>query len=171
MWSTGRQLINKRAAPLFWPTRQRLAQGLDLLPMAPSKTLLLLLSALPLLAEAAVYRWVDASGQVHYSQTPPADVGAEAQSIRTVPASPVPPAAAKPEGQAAPKPSASAEVDLEARNKRCGEARERITYLEEKTARRLGIEQPDGSLSRMTEEEFQARLQTARDAAAKNCGP
>jgi hypothetical protein len=137
--------------------------------MATSKTLLLLLSALPLLAEAAVYRWVDASGQVHYSQTPPPDVGAQAQSIRTVPASPAPPVAPKPEGQVAPKPSASAEVDLEARNKRCSEARARITYLEEKTARRLGIEQPDGSLARMTEEEFQARLQTARDAVTKNC--
>lgn len=140
--------------------------------MAPSKTLLLLLSALPLLAEAAVYRWVDASGQVHYSQTPPPEVGAVPQNIRTVPASPPAPNAAKPattEPSAAKPATSSPEVDLEARNKRCSEARERITYLEEKTARRLGIEQPDGSLARMTEEEFQARLQTARDAVTKNC--
>lgn len=140
--------------------------------MSRSKPLLLLLLALPVLAQATVYRWVDAAGQVHYSQTPPPDVGAEPQSIRTVPASPSAPAATRPEAKApsSAKP-APAEVDLEARAKRCREAKERITYLEEKTARRLGIEQPDGSLARMTEEEFQARLQAARDAATKDCGP
>ncbi|TAJ52505.1 MAG: DUF4124 domain-containing protein [Nevskiaceae bacterium] len=142
--------------------------------MRRSKTLLLLLGALPVLAQATVYRWVDASGQVHYSQTPPPEVGALPQNIRTVPASPPAPNAAKPataEPGAAKPVTSSPEVDLEARAKRCREARERITYLEEKTARRLGIEQPDGSLSRMTEEEFQARLKAARDAAAQNCGP
>ncbi len=136
--------------------------------------MLLLLGALPVLAQATVYRWVDASGQVHYSQTPPPEVGALPQNIRTVPASPPAPNAAKPataEPGAAKPVTSSPEVDLEARAKRCREARERITYLEEKTARRLGIEQPDGSLSRMTEEEFQARLKAARDAAAQNCGP
>ncbi|ROH86539.1 DUF4124 domain-containing protein [Stagnimonas aquatica] len=140
--------------------------------MRRSKTYLLLLAGLPLLAEATVYRWVDANGQVHYSQTPPAEVGAEPQHIRTVPASPSAPAAAPPQTKSPPataKPAA-AEVDLEARAKRCSEARERIAYLEAKTARRLGVEQPDGSLARMTEEQFEERLQAAREAVTGNCG-
>lgn len=140
--------------------------------MKRSKTLLLLLVALPVLAQATVYRWVDASGQVHYSQTPPPEIGAEPQRIRTVPASPSAPAAARPEAKSPPavaKPAA-AEVDLEARAKRCSEARERIAYLEAKTARRLGVEQPDGSLARMTEEQFEERLKAAREAVTGNCG-
>ena len=143
-----------------------------------NRVLLLAVLALPLsaLAEAKVYRWVDAQGQVHYSQTPPPEIGAQAHSTRTVPASPAAPSAAPaaaPAKSAAPvaeaaKPDPAAE--REARAKRCTEARDRITYLEEKTPRRLGVEQPDGSLARMTEEEFEDRLNKARSEVAKNCG-
>ena len=140
------------------------------------RILLLALIALPLLAQAKVYRWVDARGQVHYSQTPPADVGAEETSISVVPAtpSPAPPAAAAPKPATAPPAPAAPKVDdkveREAKAKRCTEARERVSHLEEKTARRLGVTQPDGSLARMTDEEFQERLDKAQVELGKACG-
>lgn len=133
-----------------------------------------LLLCLPLsaMAETKVYRWVDAQGQVHYSQTPPPDIGAQAHSTRTVPSSAAPAAAtpAKPAAPATEATKVDPKVEREERAKRCTEARDRITYLEEQTARRLGVEQPDGSLARMTEEEFQDRLAKARGEATKNCG-
>lgn len=144
--------------------------------MKRAATLLLLSLPLSLPAQGTVYRWVDAQGQVHYSQTPPPTIGAEPQAIRPVPAGP-PPAAAKsaappPKTPAAPAAAApDPKAEREARARRCTEARERIQYLEEKTPRRLGIEQPDGSLARMTEEQFQERLDKARDEAIRNCGP
>lgn len=140
--------------------------------------LLPLLLALPLsaMAQAKVYRWVDAQGQVHYSQTPPPEIGAQAHSVRTVPASaapapsPSPPAATKPATPAAQAAAVDPNVERAERAKRCTEARDRVTYLEEKTARRLGVEQPDGSLARMTEEEFEDRLGKARGEVTRNCG-
>lgn len=141
---------------------------------AMNRTRLLILLALPMatLAQAKVYRWVDVQGQVHYSQTPPPEIGAEPQAIRAIPATPAPPAATPKPTTAVPAaaPKLDEKAERDAKAKRCSEAKERIAYLEEKTARRLGVEQPDGSLSRMTEEEFQERLGKARDEAGKNCG-
>ena len=138
--------------------------------------LLLLLIVLPTLAQAtSVYRWVDAQGQVHYGQAPPPAAGAEPHSVRVAPASPAAAPAARPTtAPAAPataaKPAADPAVERAERAKRCTAARERIQYLEDQTPRRLGVEQPDGTLARMTEEEFQERLDKARSEAGKNCG-
>ena len=53
---------------------------------------------------------------------------------------------------------------------RCAKARERISFLEEKTARRLFVPAPDGGEpSRMTEEQFQAELDAARALESANC--
>lgn len=140
-----------------------------------NRRLLLLLLALPPLAQAAsVYRWVDAQGQVHYGQAPPPAAGAEPHSVKVSPASPAPPPSARPSATAVPapatKPAADPAVERAERAKRCTAARERIQYLEDQTPRRLGVEQPDGTLARMTEEEFQERLDKARGEAGKNCG-
>lgn len=139
----------------------------------------LLLALLPLTAQATIYRWVDAQGQVHYSQTPPPEAGAEPQSIRTLPAA-APPAARQPAstapgagGASAPPPAGKTEearkAEAAARPQRCQAAREHLRYLEEKTPRRLGVTQPDGSMARMTEEEFAGRLRTTREAIARDC--
>lgn len=144
--------------------------------MKRAATLLLLSLPLSLPAQGTVYRWVDAQGQVHYSQTPPPTIGAEPQATRSIPApAPSPAKPAVPTAKSSPSAPAAApavdpKVEREARGKRCAEARERIQYLEEKTPRRLGIEQADGSLARMTEEQFQERLDQARAEAGKNCG-
>jgi hypothetical protein len=65
---------------------------------APCLLALLVLAGITPGASADVYKWVDASGQVHYSDTPPAGIRYEV--IRTPAAAPAPP----PEPSAAPSP-------------------------------------------------------------------
>lgn len=135
---------------------------------------LLSLAAWPVLA-SPVYKWADAQGQVHYSQTPPPNGATAMQgpaSLRPgvsvqAPASPSPKAAA-PVAAANPAETAPAVESKADQAKRCTEARQRVAYLEEKTARRLMVTQADGSEARMTEEEFEKRMAKAREAG-KGC--
>lgn len=62
---------------------------------------LLVLAGLAPVATAETYKWVDANGQVHYSDTPP--VGIRYEVIRTPTQAPAPP----PEPSDAPAPSAA----------------------------------------------------------------
>ncbi len=138
--------------------------------MRTAFALLLSLAALPS-AAGNVYKWKDASGQMHYSQTPPpagsvsVQPQAEVQPGVTMNAPPAPPApaTAKPAD-----PKTAAPETKEAKAKRCTDSRERLAFLEERTARRLMIAQPDGSESRMTEEEFAQRVDQAK-TAGKGC--
>ena len=132
----------------------------------------LLLSLASLSAAASnVYKWKDASGQMHYSQTPPpagtvsVQPQAQVQPGVTLTAPPAAPAEApaKPADAKAPAPETK-----EAKAKRCTDSRERLAFLEERTPRRLMIAQPDGSESRMTEEEFAQRVDQAKEAG-KGC--
>jgi hypothetical protein len=132
-----------------------------------------LLLALPLLATAGnVYKWVDAQGQVHYGQTPPDGVKAINQSgakpgvTTEAPPAPKVEVAAEPAAKPAEKPAESAEDKA----KRCSAAKDRIAFLEEKTARRLSVKQADGTDARMTDEEFEARLNKAKQEASGSCG-
>lgn len=134
--------------------------------------LLLGLAALPCMA-GNVYKWKDANGQTHYSQTPPPEGATRAQPQSavqpgvTMSAPPTP----KPAPSAASKadaPKTAAPESKEGKTKRCTESKERVAFLEESTARRLMIQQADGSESRMTEEEFEQRLAKAREAG-KGC--
>ena len=139
--------------------------------------MLLLSLCLPLSTVAAeIYSWVDANGVKHFSQeSPPKGVPFSRMSVA--------------EGSAAPARSSNAEaakktdsplgggpktrdagLALKAETlERCAKARERITYLEEKTARRLFKNGPDGQPARYTEEDFNAELKKARDQEAANC--
>jgi len=119
---------------------------------------------LPALAGAQAYRWVDDKGQVHYSQVPP--LGKEAK-----PVGPPPPASANPnqdalnrsmaeDKEAAPQRQAEADAAFQQQanvQTQCNQARESLAYMEAKTARRLGTTDDKGNVSRVTEEEFQAR--------------
>ncbi|MDO9452740.1 MAG: DUF4124 domain-containing protein [Stagnimonas sp.] len=139
--------------------------------MRTAFALLLSVAALPC-AAGNVYKWKDASGQMHYSQTPPpagsVSVQPQAQvqpgvTMTAPPAPPAPAATAKPAD-----PKAAPPETKEAKAKRCTDSKERLAFLEERTARRLMIAQPDGSESRMTEEEFAQRVDQAKEAG-KGC--
>jgi hypothetical protein len=136
----------------------------------------LLLAALPLAAGAQAYRWVDEKGQVHYSQTPPP--GKNAQPV----APPPPPAAApnqdalkralqdgaagEPESRAQAERMAEYQQQLE---QQCKQAREQLAYMEAKTSQRLGTTDEQGNVSRVTEEQFQARRSELQRTIAERC--
>lgn len=136
----------------------------------------LLLAALPLAASAQAYRWVDEKGQVHYSQTPPP--GKDAQ-----PVGPPPPPSASPnqeslnrsleDGKAA-EPDQRAQADRTAQaqqavEQQCRQAREQLAYMDEKTSRRLGTTDEQGNVSRVTEEQFQARRAELLQVISDRC--
>jgi hypothetical protein len=140
-----------------------------------NRALVLLLCSLPLAASAQIYKWTDANGQVHFSQSPPKEgnyqdvtpqlplsgttTGGGSSTRRSAP-----PVAAG--DDAAQQRAVQAKADNE---ERCAKARERISYLQEKTAHRLLVTGPDGQPARMTDEQFAAELQDAQDAASKYC--
>ncbi len=74
---------------------------------------LLVLLSLPLAAAAEMYRWVDSSGQVHYSDSPPP---AGAKSTKTIDTPPAAPAAAPAKGKT------WQEKDLEFRQRQAADA-------------------------------------------------
>jgi len=135
-----------------------------------------LLAALPLAAAAQVYRWVDDKGQVHYTQTPPPGKNAEQVGA------PPPPAdapnqdalnqslqadkAAEPGRRAEAERAAQAQAQLE---QQCRQAREQLAYMDEKTARRLGTTDEQGNVSRVTEEQFQARRAELQRVISERC--
>lgn len=137
----------------------------------------MILAAAP--ATAEIYRWVDDDGKVHFSQTPPPDQAAS--KVKPPPgtsrsASP----AANSGGQdflqardAAREKTAeqNAEAAALAQQKAttCSQARAYLKYLDEKTPRRLMVENSDGSASRMTEGQFNERRANAQKVIADNC--
>lgn len=142
------------------------------------RTLLLSLCLPMTVAAAEVYSWVDASGVKHFSQeAPPKGVPFQripvtesgSSQSRTLPAA----------GEAGRKvdtvlgggpKTREAGLKLKAETlERCAKARERISFLEEKTARRLFKPGPDGEPARYTDEEFSAELGKAREQEAANC--
>jgi len=137
-------------------------------------TLILSLAALSVSAASHIYKWKDAQGQVHYGQTLPQGVEAigrpqsqlqpgvsiQAQQPSAAPA----PAASKTiTVQNAPPPESKADKAA-----RCTAARERVTFLEERPPNRVYVVAPDGTESRMTEEQYAESLAKAKEAG-KNC--
>ena len=51
------------------------------------RALLLSLSLLPLFASAGVYKWVDANGQTHFGDRPPAQAASSEVTVKAAPAS------------------------------------------------------------------------------------
>lgn len=126
---------------------------------------------------APVYRWVDSSGVIHFSQTAP--VSGTYQRIE--PQLP-PPTSAPAINELGPtvkqyqtqrkRAQKAHEANVKRAAKReetCAKARQRINYLEAATAHRLFVRKPDGTRARMTEPQFEKLLNQARRTAAANC--
>lgn len=130
-------------------------------------------------AEAAMYKWIDDEGDVHYTQSPPPDRAAKA--LR-------PPGAVDTEG-ALKKLRADEEKAnryLEDRNKKaeerrsaeqkaakkqaeCARVRQNLEKLQ--TANRLYKTDADGNRIRLGEEERQAQIKKDRETFSKSCQP
>lgn len=155
--------------------------GLPRLTSMTRRPLLCLLVCLPLAGAAAeVYSWSDGNGVRHFTQeAPPKGVPFKRIPVESTSPSPAPsprPAAGGTETRkdsvmgGGPK-TREAGLRLRAETlERCAKARERIAFLEEKTARRLfkpGLD--GGEPSRYTDEEFNAEMKAAREVEAANC--
>lgn len=139
--------------------------------------IVLLALCLPMTTAAAeVYGWVDANGVKQFSQqAPPKGVPFKRIEVAEPSANPAP----APSGNTAKKTDSTlsggpktrdAGLKLKAETlERCAKARARITFLEEKTARRLFKTGPDGQPARYTDEDFKAELDQARNVESANC--
>lgn len=138
------------------------------------------------LAEASIYRWVDADGTVRYSDTPPAD--ASAIRVRPRIRQPNPSPDARPESKsgedersdqhatddATSKPPADrnaqpAALPPEVRAKNCLDARERLALLQRTPAVRILYENEAGETTRMTPAKRDERMAEMRTLANRFC--
>ncbi len=138
---------------------------------------LLTVATLPLLAQADIYRWVDANGGVHFSESAPQQGNYQQLNPETSPtgADSGVTSAGKFLGDKGKRDAAAGKAQQVATQakaesaEKCAKARERIANLEEKTAHRLMVKGPDGQPARMTDEQFDQELKTAQQNQAKFC--
>ena len=176
----GKRLVRAVRRPL-----RPAAMGLPRLPLMTRRPLLCLFVCLPLAGSAAeVYSWSDGNGVRHFTQeAPPKGVPFRRIPVESTSPSPSPASAPSPRsvsGSTETKKDSvmgggpkTREAGLRLRAEtleRCAKARERIAFLEEKTARRLFKPGLDGAEpSRYTDEEFNAEMKAAREVEAANC--
>ncbi len=143
---------------------------------------IVVLSLLSLNANAALNKWVDADGKVHYSDTPPPEVSA--QTVRNIsgkgqadaPASYSPKSYAEREAEMkkskqakdeASQKQAQKDADAEAKKNNCAAARENARILEESP--RLVTYDANGERSFIDDSTRAQRLEDARKTISSNC--
>lgn len=136
---------------------------------SPVLLALALLTAPPPPADAAaVYRWTDAQGMVHFSDRPDEMPKAERVEVRPPAAStmPAPRHEAEEDDAGAPlQPDAVAQAEV--RKKNCAIARDTLAHNESiDRMYRLG---PDGERVFLTDEEREAVMRRSRDDVVKWC--
>lgn len=122
---------------------------------------------------ADTYKWVDAHGQVHYSDTPP--VGVPYEVIRTqthAPATPAEPSAEPPAAAGQPSPLAAkrespAAADDAARDQACVDALYQIELLSQK--RRAFRPGPGGTRTYLEDDARPAELERLRRVRDTSC--
>lgn len=140
------------------------------------------LAVISLNAHAALNKWVDADGKVHYSDTPPPDVTTQTvpnitgKSQTDAPASYSPKSVgereaemrkAKQEKENASKMKAQQDAEAEAKKSNCAAARENARTLE--TGARIVTYDANGERSYMEDDTRAQRLEEARKAISANC--
>ena len=130
-------------------------------------------------AQAAIYKWVDANGDVHYSQNPPPP-GVAGETLQPPPPDVDTETATKQlneqerqfeefhkqrEEQADKESQAAAELALQQKN--CQMAKDRLASYEQRP--NINFVQEDGSRVRATEEERQAEIKKSEDMIQEFC--
>jgi hypothetical protein len=143
-------------------------------------------------AAGTAYRWTDANGQVHYSQTPPTGGNYEPVKPAIAPPPQKDPAAGQDKKEKEPEPDsvgaiqkyveeaeaartaqaeekAKAEVARAESERACTEWRTRLAFLDQRSPRRLAVMNADGSVTRMKVEQFEARRAEAAQQVEQHC--
>ncbi len=140
------------------------------------------LAIISLNAHAALHKWVDADGKVHYSDTVPPEVST--QTVRNIsgkgqtdaPASYSPKSVAereadmrktKQEKEEAAKKKAQQDANAETKSRNCEAARQNVRALEE--GARIVTYDANGERSFMEDDTRAQRLEEARKAVSANC--
>lgn len=142
-----------------------------------SSTTVFALLLLPAVATAQVYKWTDAEGHVHFSQSPPKsgtyDEAGSAPPPGTSPNVQQLDSTQKQADKDADKAKAQADQDAADKAKKqadCKQAQDRLSYMDEHQARRLYTKDDKGNVSRMTQDDFTKQRQEVQDRISKNCG-
>lgn len=130
---------------------------------------------LPQQTRGEVYRWVDESGQVHYSDIPPAGE-AEAYTVPPSNAAKSDSTAVKNfyEDQRRQREEREAKrIEQSARRllaaEQCDQARARLKVLDERPPNRFMVTGSDGQPARMTAEQWNERRAKAQAGIVKSC--
>jgi hypothetical protein len=142
----------------------------------------LALAIISLNAHAALHKWVDANGEVHYSDTVPPDVAGQTvrnmsgkgqenapatYSSKSVAEREAEMKKAKQTKEEAAQKKAQQEADAETRKRNCASARENARTLEE--AGRIVTYDQNGERVYLDDEARAQRLEEARKAISANC--
>lgn len=126
--------------------------------------ILLLLTTTPL--QAAIHRWVDENGKVHYSDSPPAQT--QTDTIKLPPAPKVvQPAPKKAEDAEQERPPKEGEYFKDEAKKACDESKQRLEKAE--SEQQLFHRNSDGTRRYMSDEQKQEYLQKLRDNIKEYC--
>lgn len=111
-----------------------------------------------------VYKWTDKDGRVHYSQTPPPEGEVKELKVRSAPATPVD---AKPEdADAKPDPEAERKAGFK---RNCETARSNLAQFQQQG--QLMTQQPDGTMTPVSNTEKQAGMAQAQKDISYYCTP
>ena len=129
-------------------------------------------------SQAALYKWVDADGNTHYTQSPPTG-GIEADVIKPPPKIDTNKALDKLEEQQKyldglqeergkqAKKQQNEEANEAVRKSNCELGKDKLTHLTD--IPRIQKVDKDGNVSRLTEEERQAKIKKAQELIDKEC--
>jgi hypothetical protein len=139
-----------------------------------------LLAALCLTAAAdQVYRWVDKDGHVHYSQTPPAGTGVQAQSVNMSAPPPDPVTVQNQQNlaqqlkdkdkqaQAAAEKQQQDAQKKDQQKKNCDDLRERLAVLTQ--SGRTATVDAQGQVNYLSDEDRQKQEKALQDQIATDC--
>jgi ketosteroid isomerase-like protein len=119
---------------------------------------LLLLSSLGVCA-ADLYRWTDSRGVVHYTDKPPHGVNAEKLSVNNTPT------LANPRSDTTEDTTETADPDAV----RCQAERDRLAILQKNS--RIQMENRDGTVRELSDEEIQQEREFSQRAIQRFCSP
>ena len=140
---------------------------------------LLILLGMPLSAEtqAQIYKWVDAQGVTHYGAQPPTGIKTETINIGTGVSQSLPASAPPTALPSAPQTDQQAIIDKQVKHQVMMQETERQAYCTQLRTNlaqlqnnpRIHVQQDNGEIYRLSDEERQPRITEAEALIKKNC--